>query len=220
LIREPHLLLLDEPGGHWDAPLRRRMRIRIRRWSEQRQTAIVWVTHDRDEAFAAADRLAVLRDGKVLQCDTPRRAYDRPSSLEVAKMLTSPTINSWPCSTSGVDDAPKVGVATVRCGPWTIPADRVPPGAATLAIRPESIRWRLLGDATGAPTSTTPTPANESGADARIEARVAQVEDLGDRRVIVWRGDQCEVVSVDFARGDLDSRQAWLSVSPTDCLWF
>ncbi len=212
LIREPSLLLLDEPGGHWDAPLRRRMRRRLKQWSRRRQAAVVWVTHDRDEAFAAADRLAVMQHGKILQNDPPRVAYHRPLSLAVANMLTSPTINAWERSLPTRSESETSSAGRSRFGPFAMADGLVPHEASTLALRPECIGWRPAGEgrAPGMPKDGH-----------SIDAILAEVEELGDRRILIWESGEFEVVSVDNTSRSLTMGQAAsLHVAHGDLMWF
>lgn len=84
LIFGPHALLLDEPLSALDAGLRVSMRDEIRRVQQEAGIATLHVTHDQEEALSIADRLAVLRDGRVEQIGTPAEVYDRPATRFVA----------------------------------------------------------------------------------------------------------------------------------------
>jgi len=87
------VLLLDEPLAHLDPEVKRRARDLIVAAVRDRRTATMYVTHDFEEAFAVADRVAVLIDGKLVQCDTAQRVYDFPANVEVARFLGSPPMN-------------------------------------------------------------------------------------------------------------------------------
>lgn len=87
LASHPSLILLDEPFSNLDKQLGVNLRNELRKiFSEQKLTSIL-VTHDQQEAFAYADRVAVMKSGKILQCDTPENLYLNPNSLEVAEFL-------------------------------------------------------------------------------------------------------------------------------------
>ncbi|HSK05801.1 MAG TPA: ABC transporter ATP-binding protein [Kofleriaceae bacterium] len=84
LAIEPRVVLLDEPFANLDAALRRHLRDEIAHTLRARETTAILVTHDASEAFAVADHVAVMSDGKLLQHGTPEDVYARPASLEVA----------------------------------------------------------------------------------------------------------------------------------------
>lgn len=87
LARRPRLLLLDEPFASLDAPLRRRLREELRNLCKRLGLAALLVTHDRDEGFAFADRLGVMREGRLEQWDLPYELYHRPASPFVAEFV-------------------------------------------------------------------------------------------------------------------------------------
>ena len=79
LVLGPKVLLLDEPFSNLDANLRVRMREEVRQIQREFGVTTVFVTHDRAEAMSFGDRLAIMREGRILQVATPREAYDRPA---------------------------------------------------------------------------------------------------------------------------------------------
>ncbi len=87
LVIRPDVLLLDEPLSNLDARLRVELRAEIRRVSKEAGTTAIYVTHDQKEALSMADRLAIMRDGKVVQVGTPRDLYEKPGSRFVAEFL-------------------------------------------------------------------------------------------------------------------------------------
>lgn len=87
LVLGPKVLLLDEPFSNLDANLRIRMREEVRQIQRRFGVTMVFVTHDREEAMSFADRLAIMRNGKILQVATPREAYDHPADLYCARFL-------------------------------------------------------------------------------------------------------------------------------------
>ncbi|HLT16934.1 MAG TPA: ABC transporter ATP-binding protein [Acidimicrobiales bacterium] len=92
LAAQPRLLLLDEPFGALDRPLRERLAADVRRIAGQLGLTVVAVTHDHREAFAIADRVAVLDRGRLLQRDTPAAVWRRPASRRVAEVLGLPNV--------------------------------------------------------------------------------------------------------------------------------
>jgi len=103
LIKKPEVFLFDEPLSNLDAKLRASMRIRITELHRQIKkeglsSTVIYVTHDQTEAMTMGDRICVLRDGHIMQVDTPTRLYDYPSNAFVAGFLGSPEMNLKPAS--------------------------------------------------------------------------------------------------------------------------
>jgi len=139
LVVEPGCLLLDEPLANLDAKLRRDMRSEIRRICKEAGLTGVYVTHDRQEALSMADRIAVLRDGRILQVGTPRDIYARPCSAFVASFIGES--NFIPAKVKAVEDH-LVRVDTIF---GVLEAKVFPAGlgegeAVTVSIRPEALR--------------------------------------------------------------------------------
>ena len=84
---------MDEPLSNLDAKLRVGMRAELARLHDRLGTTTVYVTHDQIEAMTLGDRVAVLRDGRVQQCDTPERLFDEPANLFVAAFMGTPPMN-------------------------------------------------------------------------------------------------------------------------------
>jgi multiple sugar transport system ATP-binding protein len=84
---------MDEPLSNLDAKLRVQMRAEIQRIQHRLGTTTIYVTHDQTEAMTMGDRVAVMRQGKLVQCDTPQALYDRPVDLFVAGFIGSPAMN-------------------------------------------------------------------------------------------------------------------------------
>nr|WP_230686681.1 ABC transporter ATP-binding protein [Catellatospora vulcania] len=127
LVREPDVFLLDEPLANLDAGLRTRMRTEIRAVHDRLGATTVYVTHDQSEAMALGDRIAVLRDGRIEQVDTPDEVWHRPRTRHVASFVGAPGMNLLPGD-----------------GPLRLPG--VQASAVELGVRPEHVR--LGGDGT------------------------------------------------------------------------
>ena len=93
IVREPAVFLMDEPLSNLDAKLRVQMRAEIQRIQHRLGTTTIYVTHDQTEAMTMGDRVAVMRQGKLVQVDTPQALYDRPVDLFVAGFIGSPAMN-------------------------------------------------------------------------------------------------------------------------------
>jgi multiple sugar transport system ATP-binding protein len=93
MVRQPQAFLMDEPLSNLDAKLRVGMRAELARLHDRLGVTTVYVTHDQVEAMTLGDRVAVLRDGTVQQCDTPERLFDAPANVFVAAFMGSPPMN-------------------------------------------------------------------------------------------------------------------------------
>jgi len=93
LVREPRAFLLDEPLSNLDAKLRTSMRSELARLHERLAVTTVYVTHDQVEAMTLGERVAVLREGVIQQCDNPQVLYRSPCNLFVAAFIGSPAMN-------------------------------------------------------------------------------------------------------------------------------
>src|SRR6201987_6070762 len=87
LVLQPAVLLLDEPLGALDAKLRRSLKVELKALQEQVGITFLYVTHDQEEALTMSDRLAVMRDGKVVQIGPPAEVYESPADTYVADFL-------------------------------------------------------------------------------------------------------------------------------------
>ena len=135
LAISPDVLLLDEPLSNLDAKLRREMRVEILRILQETSTTAVFVTHDQEEAFALADRVAIMNRGRIEQIGSPEEIYARPATGFVAKFLGQP--NALPVEIVGRDGARTV----CRLGALTVisAAQWSGSSAAELVLRTEQL---------------------------------------------------------------------------------
>jgi multiple sugar transport system ATP-binding protein len=140
IVRDPQAFLMDEPLSNLDAKLRIQMRAEILRIQRRLGTTIVYVTHDQTEAMTLGDRLAVMRDGVLLQVGTPQELYGRPRNVFVAGFIGSPSMNFLPGEIE--DGSLRFPLATIpvagaraRAGPGSPPGAR--DGRVVVGIRPE-----------------------------------------------------------------------------------
>src|SRR5205085_12325016 len=97
VVREPQVFLMDEPLSNLDAKLRVQMRAEINKLHKRLRTTVIYVTHDQTEAMTMGDRITVLSDGYIQQCDTPQALYDKPQNKFVAGFIGSPAMNFVTC---------------------------------------------------------------------------------------------------------------------------
>ena len=151
LAIQPQVLLLDEPLSALDAKVRGQLRDEIRRVQLEVGTTTLFVTHDQEEALAIADRVGVMRAGRLEQLASPTDVYSRPETAFVAEFVG--LTNRIPAVVSG-GRVQVLGVSVPVVG------EGAPDGAAVALVRPEAI---VLGTATGA-------PADAAGVDASVLA--------------------------------------------------
>ena len=141
LVKRPRVLLLDEPLGALDKKLRGAMQLELKRLQSEVGITFIVVTHDQEEALVMADRVAVLKDGRVRQCGSPHEVYERPADRFVADFIGVMNFLPGRATPDGVEVP---GVGLVRGTP---PAGLSAGAAAVAAVRPE----RLSLVAAGAP---------------------------------------------------------------------
>lgn len=110
IVREPKIFLFDEPLSNLDAALRVDMRMEFARLKERLGTTMIYVTHDQVEAMTLADKIVVLRSGRVEQIGSPMELYNNPVNQFVAGFLGSPAMNFMPASLVSEGDARTLGV--------------------------------------------------------------------------------------------------------------
>ncbi len=137
LIKQPKVLLLDEPLGALDKKLREQMQIELRLLQQQVGITFVFVTHDQEEALTLSDRIAVMDQGNIIEVSTPGLLYEQPKSQFVADFIG--TMNFFDCSLNEYSDGVAIGksgelgdVKVIAQQPAEAPGDKF-----TLAIRPE-----------------------------------------------------------------------------------
>jgi len=162
IIRHPSVFLMDEPLSNLDAKLRVQMRADIAALQQRLGTTTVYVTHDQAEAMTLGHRVAVLRDGRLQQCDAPRVLYERPANTFVATFIGSPSMNLFtvPLGATGAVSFGGVEVAV----PEFVGAAAAARGWSTVVVgvRPESLE--LAPDGVAAVVEVV----EEIGADAYL----------------------------------------------------
>ncbi len=178
LVRRPKALLLDEPFASLDAPLREELRRVFCAVQRADRITTLLVTHDQQEALAMADRLVVIRAGKIAQAGPPQEIYHQPANRFVAQFIGSPPMNFIQGALAHRDgrvwfDCPDVRLAAAPAMQASLlqSTDR----AAWLGIRAESIRV---------------APNADTGAGQCIQAAVTEREFRGDHWLVRYRSKQ------------------------------
>jgi multiple sugar transport system ATP-binding protein len=186
IVREPQAFLMDEPLSNLDAKLRVSMRSQLSLLHQRLGTTTVYVTHDQVEAMTLGQRVAVLRDGVLQQCDTPQRLFHEPVNLFVAAFIGSPSMNFVKATVEG---------GTVRFADVRVPLPKGSPLASAdrrviLGVRPTGFS---AGTGNGRP---------------EITLRPEIVEELGDERYVIF--------DIDAPRVDTDATRAAVDAETAD----
>jgi multiple sugar transport system ATP-binding protein len=167
IVRSPQVFLMDEPLSNLDAKLRVSTRTQIAALQTRLGVTTVYVTHDQVEAMTMGDRVAVLKDGLLQQCDTPLNLYDKPKNLFVAGFIGSPAMNLIEGDVA--EDGIHIGDYVV-----SVPRDTLAKAGSgekrlTLGIRPENFELGEGNDGIGIDVAVV----EELGADAFLYGTVA-----------------------------------------------
>jgi spermidine/putrescine transport system ATP-binding protein len=140
LVNQPRVLLLDEPLGALDLKLRRQMQIELKQIQREVGITFVYVTHDQEEALSMSDRIAVMSEGRVVQCGAPEEIYEHPTEEFVAGFI----------GISNLLQGKAEGKGLVKVGDTTLPVpdlpDDYPSGdPVQIAVRPEKVAVDELG---------------------------------------------------------------------------
>lgn len=169
LIRTPRLFLLDEPLSSLDAKLRIELRAELKRLQRDRGCTFVLATPDFNEAMAIGDTVIMLREGRVVQIDTPQRLYDAPVDREVALFVGAPQINLV-----AADYQPALGIMQTM--------------GASLPV-PEHITQALCGIPTSFELGIRPENLQLAAQEADISGKLLDVEPLGLKSVLTVGND-------------------------------
>ena len=149
LVREPRIVLFDEPFSNLDIPLRVVLREEVIELHRRFKTTLIHVTHDQSEALLMGDRVVIVEQGQLRQCDSPRAVYDRPTHRFVATFVGNPPMNLLPCQIERTPDAARFRpIGTEGWIPSSPPEQLLPRGSEEttrifdLGIRPEAISIR------------------------------------------------------------------------------
>ncbi len=140
IVIEPDVLLMDEPLSNLDAKLRVDLREEIRRIQKEIGITTVYVTHDQEEAMAVSDRIAVMKDGVIEQCDKPRKIYHKPNNMFVASFIGTNNV------LSGNYDADNKEIIIDSGEKFSYDLGNQPSQRVKLSIRPEDFRLDPNGD--------------------------------------------------------------------------
>ncbi len=202
---QAEVLLMDEPLSNLDALLRLEMRAELKRLLKELSSTVVYVTHDQVEALSLGDRIAVMKDGAILQCDTPLSVYDHPASHFVGSFIGNPPMNfleGQVLSTKGKVTV-SVGDSTITPLKELLPAfSKFENREVWLGIRAENI------EATSLP------------AKGAISGNILVVEPLGSHNLLTIKlGKQILKVNTRADAPFQPGQQIWLQLAADKIRW-
>ena len=142
IVRDPKVMLMDEPLSNLDAKLRNEMRAEILKLRQRISTTFMYVTHDQTEAMTLGDRIVIMKDGYIQQIGTPQEVFNHPANLFVAGFIGTPVMNFFDAELQRQGDKyfVEVGGYRVELSPQKearLLANDVQPQRVTLGVRPE-----------------------------------------------------------------------------------
>jgi multiple sugar transport system ATP-binding protein len=182
IVRDPSVFLFDEPLSNLDAQLRGHMRTEIKRLHQSIGTTIVYVTHDQVEAMTLADRIVIMREGRIEQIGTPLEVFHAPASTFVASFIGTPTMNLLDLSIVMRDGT--AGLTLGADATLTLPEDR----AALLQNRRQITAGLRPDDITIAPRG----PVNPK----TLVGEVVIAEPLGNTTQVIVKVGERELVGM------------------------
>ncbi|MER7449503.1 ABC transporter ATP-binding protein [Nocardia beijingensis] len=202
IVMDADVLLMDEPLSNLDALLRLSFRAELKRLVAELGTTTIYVTHDQVEALSLGNRVAVLRDGSIVQCGPPTEVYDDPATEFVGGFLGSPPMNFLTGTVAATENGPRIDLGGQSL---TVPAalSSFVGGTLRLGIRPEAIVMR------------------EGPAEAMVRGKLEVLEPLGSSTLLTTRvGGQ--IVKVQAAPGfrAAEGDTTDLYLPPDACRWY
>ncbi len=200
IIRSPRLFLMDEPMSNLDSKLRTESRAELMKLQRRSATTTVFVTHDQVEAMAMADRVAVMRDGRVVQCAPPMEIYDHPVDMFVARFMGSPSMSIVAATVAASDETGielRWGSNTIRLPASSTSPARFHDGEVGVGVRPEAFHRDVDGPIVASVTFTE-TLGSAQLVHATFDSRSA----IGPGAAVTDRTDGNTSISVLVDSGD------------------
>jgi multiple sugar transport system ATP-binding protein len=178
IVRKPQVFCMDEPLSNLDAKLRVQTRTQIASLQRRLGVTTIYVTHDQIEAMTMGDRVAVLKDGLLQQCDTPMGLFGKPKNLFVAGFIGSPAMNLIPATVDG--DGAVIGGQTIEL--TAAQKSALTGKGVVVGIRPEG--WTLK-------------PAGEG-----VSATIEVIEELGSEQFLYCSTSAPQLASDEVSEAD------------------
>jgi multiple sugar transport system ATP-binding protein len=150
IVRSPRIFLMDEPLSNLDAKLREALRVELKHLQKTQHSTTLFVTHDQIEALTMADRIGVIREGRIVQVGTPDDIYDRPATTFVAQLVGTPRINLLEAARADGQIVLPTSALRLPAPPLSLPEQFL------IGIRPEDIKPDPAGEFAGEVALTEP----------------------------------------------------------------
>jgi len=205
IVMKAQVLLMDEPLSNLDALLRLQMRAELKRLHEEIKATTIYVTHDQVEALSLGDRIAVMKSGKIVQCDVPMMIYDYPASTFVGGFIGTPPMNFFKGKVVSNNGKPSVMIGDSEIFPSPKVANALSAkigGDILMGMRPENI-------------SLVPSRQENT-----LMAHVLVVEPLGSHKLLTMKvGTEGAKVSVEPDKVVSSGNDVWLHFDPEKIRW-
>ena len=197
VVREPKIFLFDEPLSNLDAELRVQMRVELADLHARIGNTMIYVTHDQTEAMTMADKIVVLKDGRIEQVGAPLDLYNQPANRFVAGFIGSPSMNFLEGELSATDAVSIDGLPPIDL---IAPVTSMPKGARiTYGIRPEHVR---LANGTSNAIPATATSVEQLGSDSYLYCQLPSGQPLTVHHPGQTTAKRGESVSLSFCQQD------------------
>jgi multiple sugar transport system ATP-binding protein len=205
IVMKAQVLLMDEPLSNLDALLRLQMRAELKRLHDEIKATTIYVTHDQVEALSLGDRIAVMKSGRIVQCDVPMAIYDYPASTFVGGFIGTPPMNFFKgkVQSNGAGPSVLIGESQIFPAPKMVPALAQKANLEIiLGIRPEVISL---------------VPSQQANT---LRAHVLVVEPLGSHKLLTMKvGSEGAKVSVPPDQMVKSGDDVWLHFDPEKIRW-
>jgi len=200
IVMKPEVLLMDEPLSNLDALLRLQMRAELKRLHKEIKATTVYVTHDQVEALSLGERIAVMKDGEIVQHDTPLRVYDEPANVFVGGFIGTPPMNFLRAQVQLGQDGAMLNVGDFQLEP---------PGELEALLRERADQEVIVGvRAENIEVELEPTPEG-------VRSQVLVVEPLGAQQLLTVQVGEDVLKVATRADVAIEPGQAiWLKFSP------
>ncbi|TVT51712.1 ABC transporter ATP-binding protein [Amycolatopsis rhizosphaerae] len=204
IVVDADVLLMDEPLSNLDALLRLSFRAELKKLVSELGTTTIYVTHDQVEALSLGDRVAVMREGRIVQCGTPVEVYSHPADEFVGGFLGSPPMNFLTGLAGGEGES-----LHIDFGGQSLPLPR-----ALASYRGKELRLGIRPEAIAVEPGRT-------GPDGAVEVAVEVFEPLGSSTLLTTKlcGQTLKVSASAGFRADPGER-LWLRLPPEQCRWY
>jgi len=207
LVRDVDVFLFDEPLSNLDAKLRTDLRVELKRLHQRLKNTMIYVTHDQVEAMTLADRIAIMKGGRIMQLGTPDEIYNRPQNRYVADFIGSPSMNFFEGNLMNAEFS--AGALKLPMNDYRFLNGGASNGETTIGIRPEHVVTGELVGRASVQTSVKVNLVEPMGSDTLIYADLAgdQIRIRMDGHSKVRSGDDLPI-GIDALRASLFDKKS------------